>query len=50
MGKNVEVSPKKRAVVVALHKEGFSYRQVQNRTGISLGCVGETIKHYNETA
>lgn len=49
MPKTVEITPKKRAVCIALKKEGLSCREIADRTGISKSSVNRAIQIFNET-
>jgi transposase len=49
MPKTVEVTPKKRAVCVALKNEGLSYREIADRVGISKSSVDRAIQLVKET-
>ena len=49
MGKATELTPKKRAVIVALHSEGLSYSNISAKLNVSKGCISQTLKRYRET-
>ena len=49
MPKKTEITPKKRAVCIALKKEGLSCREIADRTGISKSSVDRAVHIFNET-
>lgn len=49
MPKKAEITPKKRAVCVALQKEGLSCREIASRVGISKSSVDRAVKLLKET-
>jgi len=42
MGRSNELTPKKRAVIVALHKEGIPYDDISKKMNVSKGCISQT--------
>ena len=46
MGKATELTPKKRAVIVALHSEGLSYSNISAKLNVSKGCISQTLKKW----
>jgi transposase len=49
MPKKVEITPKKRAVCVALKKEGLSCREIAHRVGVSKSSVDRAIQLVKKT-
>lgn len=49
MPKTIEVTPKKRAVCVALSNEGLSCRDIAGRIGISKSSVSRALQLFKET-
>lgn len=49
MGKVVDLTPKKRSVIIALAKEKLSYSAIAERVGCSKSSVGKTLKLFSET-
>lgn len=49
MAKNNQLTIAKRSAVVTLRNEGYSYRVIANKLGISYKGVQSTIKRYTET-
>lgn len=43
------MTPKKRAVIIPLQKEGLSYREISRRVGVSKSTVERAIRLVNET-
>lgn len=47
--KGVELTPRKKSVIVALSKEGFSSREIANRVGFNQSTVVRLLQKYQRT-
>lgn len=49
MGRKAELSVEKRAVIVALHEEGYSTRKIASKTNVSQNAVMRALQRKRET-
>lgn len=49
MPKQSELTPRKKSVIVALSKEGFSTREISKRVKCDHSTVARQLKRYRET-
>lgn len=49
MGRKTELSVETRAVIVALHEEGYSTRKIASKTNVSQSAVMATLQRKRET-